>query len=159
MASDTAYALKHYGDPNGKAFQSTYMVLYTFPLWLAAAWPRYQGKAVTKQWVNKDIIGPLEAVFKGLIATNLHKELKTFDGLWNIRLKRGINEYSIHSWGCAMDFNAAANPLNVKLHTRPGMFSDAFLAVWRKHGWTPGADFSRPDCMHFQRIASYGKTV
>jgi hypothetical protein len=148
--TDTQRCLKKYGDPSTKTFRDKWIVLYDFPAWMDAIFPKYQGQAVTRQWVNKDLKAPLEAVFAELLSTGLHKELKTFDGLWNVRLKRGINEYSIHSWGLALDFNAALNPLGVKWGTRPGMFSKAFLDVWRRHGFTCGADFSRGDSMHMQ---------
>lgn len=148
--TDTQRCLAHYGDPSTKAFRDAYIVLYTFPDWLAKIFPPYAGKPVTRQYVHKALIAPLEAVFKELLSTGLYKELKSFDGLWVVRLKRGINEYSIHSWGLALDLNASRNPLGVKWGSKPGMFSASFLAVWRKHGFTCGADFSRGDAMHFQ---------
>ena len=150
MATDTQRCLAKYGDPTTKAFEQKYMQLYVFPAWMAAIFPPYLGKPVTRQWVNRDLIAPLEAVFAELLSTGLYKELKTFDGLWVVRQKRGIAEFSIHSWGLALDLNASLNPLGVKWGTRKGMFSAAFLAVWRKHGFTCGADFSRGDAMHFQ---------
>lgn len=153
--SDTAQCFARYGDPASKKFLAA-LVDYRFPAWMAPFWPRYEGKPVTHQFINKDIIAPLEAVFRDLIATGLAKELKTFDGLGNLRYKRGMAEIpanrSIHSWYCAIDFNAALNPLGVKLGSRPGMFTPAFLAVWRKHGWVCGADFTRGDAMHVQFI-------
>jgi hypothetical protein len=148
--TDTQRCLAKYGDPSTKAFRDKYMALYIFPAWMARIFPPYQGKPVTRQWVNKDLIAPLEAVFKELEVTGLWQELKTFDGLWVVRFKRGINEYSIHSWALALDLNAMLNPLGIKWGSRKGMFSAKFLAVWRKHGFTCGADFSRGDSMHFQ---------
>ncbi|MDO7847648.1 M15 family metallopeptidase [Hymenobacter sp. M29] len=146
-ALDTTSCLWYYGDPNSKEFQAKHMVLYVFPDWVAKIFPPYQHQAVRKQWVNKDLITPLEAVFKELLETGLWKELKTFDGLWNIRNKRGLNELSIHSWAIALDLNALTNPLGGKV-----TFSQAFLNVWRKHGFVCGADFGagRSDGMHYQ---------
>ena len=153
--TDTQQCLARYGDPAIPAFQR-FLVDYVFPAWLAPRWPNYDGRKVTHQWLNKDIIKPLEAVFRELIATGLVKELKTYGGAGNLRYKRGMRQVaanlSIHPWYCALDFNQLLNPLGVKLGSRPGMFTPAFIAVWRKHGWVCGADFSRPDCMHFQYI-------
>ena len=55
---------------------------------------------------------PFCAVFRELIATGLVKELHTYDGCGNLRKKRGINEWSIHSWYLALDFDQALEPLN-----------------------------------------------
>lgn len=153
--TDTQQCLARYGDPATPAFQR-FLVDYVFPAWLAPYWPPYAGRTVTHQWLNKDIIAPLEAVFRELISTGLVKELKTYGGAGNLRYKRGMKpvaaNLSIHAWYCALDFNQLQNPLGVKLGSRPGMFTPAFIAVWRKHGWVCGADFSRPDAMHFQYI-------
>lgn len=157
--TDTAFCFAKYGDPAKPAFQQQ-LVNYIFPAWLAPHWPLYDGKRVTHQFLHKDIITPLEAVFRELISTGLVKELKTYGGAGNLRYKRNMPEIpanrSIHSWYCALDFNQALNPLGVKQGSRPGMFTQAFLNVWRKHGWTCGADFSNHDGMHFQYIPGYG---
>jgi hypothetical protein len=155
MAADTQNCLRHYGDPTSKTFEAKWMQLYVFPDWLAKIFPPYAGKPVTRQWVNKAIIPAFEAVFRDLLATGLWRELKSFDGLWVVRQKRGISEYSIHSWGLAIDFNASLNPLGVKWGSRKGMFSKAFLDTWRRHGWVCGADFARGDSMHFQFTNSF----
>lgn len=158
--TDTQFCFNRYGDPAAKAFQSK-LYDYVFPAWLAPHWPDYAGRPVTHQWLNKDIIASLEEVFRELIATGLVDELKTYGGAGMLRYKRGLKpipaNLSIHSWYCALDFNQLLNGLGVKMGSKPGMFTPAFLAVWRKHGWTCGADFSRPDGMHFQYIPGYGK--
>lgn len=153
--TDTQQCLARYGDPAKPAFQHS-LTDYVFPAWLAAVWPPYDGRRVTHQWFNKDILVPLEAVFRELISAGLAKELTTYGGGGNLRYKRGMApvaaNLSIHSWYCALDFNQLLNPLGVKMGSRKGMFTAAFLAVWRRHGWVCGADFSRPDGMHFQFI-------
>ena len=146
MALDTQACQWYYGDPNSQSFKEKHLTLYVFPEWMAAIFPAYQVTTkVRKQWINKDQIPALEAVFKELLSTGLYKELKTFDGLLNIRKKRTNDEYSIHSWGLAEDFNAKTNPLGGKV-----TFSQAFLNVWKKHGFVCGSDFPTKDGMHFQ---------
>lgn len=97
--SDTSYCLAKYGDPAQPAFQK-YLMDYVFPAWLAPYWPPYDNRKVTHQWLNKDIIKPLEAVFQDLIASGLVKELKTCGG-GNLRYKRGLKpvlgNLNIHS--------------------------------------------------------------
>lgn len=147
MALDSQACLWYYGNPESKQFTTQHLTLYVFPEWMANIFPAYQVVTkVRKQWVNKDLVAPLEAVFKDLLATGLYKELKTYDGGLNVRKKRELGDYSVHSWGLAMDFNAKTNPLGGKC-----TFSQAFLQVWRNHGFSCGADWAgRSDPMHMQ---------
>jgi hypothetical protein len=155
----TQQLIKRYGNPaaseTAKAeFGKRWMQLYTFPAWLVPHFPPAPGVAgrITRQWINKEVIAPFEAVMRELVDTGLIRELKTYDGCWVVRNMRGTSVPSMHSWGVALDFNAKLNPLGVAWGSRAGMFSSAFLAVWRKHGWTCGADWKVPrgDAMHFE---------
>jgi hypothetical protein len=150
--TDTQNCLAVYGNPVSRLFIDKWLKRFELPADVAAVWPRYPGikQPITAIYMNSFAYAPLIAVFRELISTGLVKELHTYDGCLNVRLKRGVNEYSIHSWGLALDFNAALNPLGVKVGSRKDMFSHEFLEVWRRHGWTCGASFSRPDGMHFQ---------
>jgi len=99
-----------------------------------------------RMYVNKDLIPYLDKVFVNLIEKDLFKELKTFDGCWNIRPIRGTTDkWSMHTFAVAIDVNASLNPLG-----GPVNFSPEFLQCWRDSGWTCGADFKRLDGMHFQ---------
>ena len=151
--SDTANCVAHYGDPAKPAFQNKWLRIYTLPADIAAHFPPYPGVPhVSRIQMNTFAWEPFCAAFRELISTGLVKELKTYDGCVNLRYKRNQAEIpanrSIHSWGLALDFNAKLNPLGVVQGSRPGMFTKAFLDVWRRHGWTAGADFR--DGMHFQ---------
>jgi hypothetical protein len=104
------------------------------------------------------MVAPLTAAFKALIATGCVTELKTWDGCFNIRKKRGLASMSLHSWGLAVDMNAFCNPLGLTRQqiVSKGMipFSDKFLDCFRKNGFDCGADWkSRPDFMHVQLAA------
>ena len=105
-----------------------------FPGLARAALPPAPGVPgrLTRQWLNQDIVAPFEAVLHELVETGLIRELKTYDGGWVVRNMRGTQVPSWNSWGLAVDFNAQLNPLGVAWGSRPGMFSAAFLAVWRK---------------------------
>ena len=155
MISQTQLLLAKYGNPATskaaeQAFQDKFMVLYNFPAWLLPYWPKYLKQGVKRQWVNKDVVAPLEAVFHELISSGLAAELKTYDGCWVIRMMRQGGAPSAHSWGLAFDFNASLNPQGVKLGSRPGMFTRTFLNVWMRHGFLIGADFPLADGMHVQ---------
>ncbi len=100
-------------------------------------------------YCNKELIPYLNLTFKILIEKDLFKEIKTFDGCWNVRHIRGTTDrWSTHTFGIAVDFNAEENPLG-----GPVRFSQDFLQIWRDSGWTIGADFSRKDGMHFQLVS------
>lgn len=156
MISQTQLLLAKYGNPAASkaaeaAFTAKHMVLYNFPDWLQPHWPKYMKQGVKRQWVNEDVVAPLEAVFRELISTGLVKELKEYNGCWNIRKMRGSDQPSSHSWGLAFDFNATANALGRKWTPgQHGMFSKAFVDVWKKHGFMAGADFPQGDAMHYQ---------
>ncbi len=84
----------------------------------------------------------------------LIKEIKTWDGCFNIRMKRGLNALSLHAFAMAVDVNASQNPLGLRREDalRRGLnpFSPDFIQVSRKH-MECGADWTtRPDGMHFQ---------
>ncbi len=74
----------------------------------------------------------------------------TYDGLYNPRLKRGsATEWSMHSWGIAIDLNAAHNGLHQhwpKSATMPLSVMECFA----EQGWLPAGAFWSRDAMHFQ---------
>ncbi len=98
-----------------------------------------------KIYCNRDLVEPLTSAFTLVIARDLAYEIKTWDGCFNIRQKRGASSPSLHSWGIAVDINAAWNGFG-KSPTMPVdlvlCFSDA--------GFDWGGMWSVPDGMHFQ---------
>jgi hypothetical protein len=75
----------------------------------------------------------------------LADELHTYDGCFNIRRMKGGNSLSVHSWGLAVDFNAAENPYGGQV-----TFSDEFIRCFADAGFEAGALWRTPDGMHFQ---------
>lgn len=99
-----------------------------------------------KLYCNKDIIGPLSMAFKALIDTGKVAELKTFDGCFNIRYQRGSRTAaSLHSWGIAIDVNAAWNGLGEEPQLSP-----EFVKCFTDNGFDWGGTWKRKDGMHFQ---------
>ncbi len=124
-------------------------------LWKADIWEAVSGRKwclpFSRMYVNRDIVTALDDTFIALDKAGLIGEIKTFDGCFCIRDVRGKpGKQSIHSWGLAVDFNALENPLGEQ-----GTFTKEFLDVWRKQGWTCGADFERRDEMHFQLCEAF----
>jgi hypothetical protein len=101
---------------------------------------------VRRIYCHRDIIGPLDSAFAALSKKSLQSEIKTFDGCFNIRPIRGrTDKWSIHSFGLALDFNAAENGLG-----QPSKWSHGFVQAWKDAGFVWGGDFRRLDPMHFQ---------
>ena len=96
-------------------------------------------------YCNKDLVNPLAAAFQALITTGHVIELKTWDGCFNIRKKRGLNSMSLHSWGLAVDMNAFENGLNQTPKLSPG-----FVKCFTDNGFDWGGTWKRKDGMHFQ---------
>jgi hypothetical protein len=128
-------ALKKYGDPN---LQHN-MVVWDIPTNLEV------GIIPKKLYCNKDMVAPLSQAFKNLIDTGKVSELKTFDGCFNIRKKRGLSSMSLHSWGIAIDLNAAWNCFGCK-----PVLSPEFVKCFTDAGFDWGGTWSKPDGMHFQ---------
>ena len=138
-------ALKKYGDPN---LQKA-MVLWDVPGYMEI------GVIPKRIYCNKDMVEPLSKAFHNLIQTGHVKELKTGDGCFNIRKKRGLASMSLHSWGLAVDMNSSDNGLgktyNQLIAEGKKPFSENFLQCFRDAGFDCGADWkSRPDRMHVQ---------
>jgi len=131
----SAQALKKYGDPN----KQSALTLWDVPGYLEI------GVIPKKIYCNKDMVKPLAAALQALIATGHVKELKTWDGCFNIRKKRGLGSMSLHSWGIAIDVNAFENGLNQTPKLSPG-----FVKCFTDNGFEWGGTWQRKDGMHFQ---------
>lgn len=98
-------------------------------------------------YLHGAMIPYLQLAFRELIKKGLHTEIKTYDGCFNVRDKRGSRAVSLHAYGLAIDLNAAWNRFGGTVE-----FSQEFLHVWRNNGFDCGADWKMPytDGMHFQ---------
>lgn len=131
----SADALKRYGEPEKEAA----MVLWDVPSYLEV------GAIPRRLYCNRDLVKPLTAALENLIKRGLVAELKTWDGCFNIRKKRGASTASLHSWGVAIDVNAAWNGFG-----KPPTLSAAFVKCFTDAGFDWGGKWSTPDGMHFQ---------
>jgi hypothetical protein len=96
-------------------------------------------------YCNRDLVQPLEHAFRRLISTGQVNHLKTWDGCFNIRNKRGGRSTSLHAWGIAIDVNAAWNGFG-----RPPQLPQAFIQCFTHSGFDWGGTWAKPDGMHFQ---------
>jgi hypothetical protein len=131
-----AMALVKYGAPE----REKNMILWDIPDHLEV------GVIPKKLYCNKDLVEPLQAAICQLIDTGYIKELKTWDGCFNIRKQRGsLSKLSLHSWGIAIDVNAAWNGLG-----KQPTLSKGFVKCFTDNGFTWGGNWKRLDGMHFE---------
>lgn len=101
---------------------------------------------------NINIHVRLMSALSAIALAGLADKLLTFDGCFNIRLVRGSAvAISCHSYGLALDLNAAQNYLGMMAG---GFYDDpALVKCFTDQGFDWGGDFkTRKDPMHF----SYG---
>lgn len=132
--------LNKYGTPN-VAMEYKHMTLWDVPANINKAIPALPNKI----YCNRDLVNPLLAAFHNIIARNLTKEVKTWDGCFNIRKKRGGNTYSLHSWAIAIDINAAWNGFG----KQPQMSAE-LVKCFTDAGFDWGGTWKKKDGMHFQ---------
>jgi len=135
----SAQCLKKWGNPTLVENELKYMTVWDVPVHLEL------GVIPKKLYCNKAIINPLIVAFTNIIERDLIKELKTWDGCFNVRRKRGLKSLSLHSWGIAIDINASWNGLDKEPTMSPELvkcFTDA--------GFDWGGTWKRKDGMHFQ---------
>jgi hypothetical protein len=128
-----------WGDPLTTHDEGLYMVMWDVPANLEI------GVIPKKLYCNKSMIAPLTKAFTNLIKTGFVRELKTWDGCFNIRKKRGLTSHSLHSWGIAIDVNAFENGLN-----QTPKLSAGFVKCFTDAGFDWGGIWARRDGMHFQ---------
>lgn len=131
--------LKKWGDPAVVTNELKYMTVWDVPSHLEL------GVIPKKLYCNKLMIEALIKAFTNIIDRKLIHELKTWDGCFNVRKKRGLKSLSLHSWGIAIDINASWNGLGQQPTISPELvkcFTDA--------GFDWGGEWKRKDGMHFQ---------
>lgn len=141
-----------YGDPN---LQKD-MVVWDVPTELEI------GVIPKKIYCHRALIPALRLAICNLITRGYVDELRTWDGCFNIRPIRGYEKrykelmaagkieeamqlLSIHSWGLAIDLNAAWNALGAIPTLTAG-----FVKCFTDAGFEWGGSWKRKDGMHFQ---------
>lgn len=128
-----------WGDPATREDEGNYMTMWDVPSELEI------GVIPKRIYCNKAMIEPLKKAFLFLIARGFVEELKTWDGCFNIRKQRGYAAQSLHSWGIAIDVNAAWNGLG-----KEPKLSAGFVKCFTDAGFDWGGAWKRKDGMHFQ---------
>lgn len=127
----------------------------TLPFPMRIAWDK--GKTIKTMTLNKKVIQSAGRVFEK-IATRYDAKARTrlgmdlFGGSLNVRRMRGGTAWSIHSWGCAIDFDPERNQL--KWTKRKAALASAecedFWSFWEAEGWLSLGRARDYDWMHVQ---------
>lgn len=135
----SAECLRVLGEPIPAREGAFGMILWTVPshIWFATL-PR-------RLYINTRLVRPLTDALVNVRDRGRQAEVKTWDGCFNIRNKRGGRTYSLHSWGLAIDINAAWNQFGAK----PTM-SQGLVECFTDAGFDWGGVWSKPDGQHFQ---------
>lgn len=136
MLLSSAQCQKKYGTPSDG---NPHMTMWDVPGDLEI------GVIPKRLFCNRDLVEPLSKAFRNLISTGHVSELKTWDGCFNVRKKRGGSTMSLHSWGVAVDVNAFSNCFGCHPTLSPG-----FVKCFTDVGFDWGGVWSKPDGMHFQ---------
>lgn len=136
MTITSKQALERFGDPT----KETSMRLFNVPKELRI------GAIPARIYCNVRMIPVLSAAFQNIKDRGLGQQIITWDGCFQIRKKRGsLFSPSLHSWGLAIDINAAWNRLGAKPTMTPEL-----VACFTDAGLEWGGNWKRPDGMHFQ---------
>lgn len=136
---DTLYGSPHPVD--GWPEEAKFMMFAVVPPELyARGWPKHI-------YCHREMHQALEFALSAVVIRGLADQLKTFDGCFCIRATRGQTYASVHSWGLAIDINAATNQLGTA-----GDISDELAACFTDQGFVWGKTFHRQDPMHFQFV-------
>jgi len=113
---------------------------------------------VPKLYCHRLIVEPLR---EALVESQKLGYRPTTIGCFAPRAKRGSSQLSLHTFGAAVDLDAATNPLALNCPAgdpRRDNFTipREVIAAWKKIGWFWGGDFmTRFDPMHFQWATGY----
>ena len=150
---DTESKNAFYGDFHSGGWQALNLV-HTF-----APFNMYYDKQLLTHGilVHKKIVPALTAVFNE-IWTKCNNDQDTVDktgasdfgGCFNIRNIAGSNNWSNHSWACALDLSPATNGFNMA-----GTLSNIVIDAFKRQGARWGGDYhGRKDPMHFEFVSS-----
>lgn len=107
------------------------------------------GRTVPVQ-VHKKIADRLKNAFEEISAAGLSDEIKTFDGSYNARKKRGGSTWSVHSWGLAVDLNAGQYPMGTSAASTSPRYKQ-IAQIFARNGFYQLGN----DPMHFQFATGY----
>lgn len=131
------------------------LVMINLPYPMKIAWDLTH--SVTRMQIHKDCAESVKAIFTDILAHYGLVEIQRlkidyFGGSYNFRKMRNGTEWSVHSWGCAIDLDPQENALEE--HADKALFAKpeykAMIDIFYKHGWFSLGREKNYDWMHFQ---------
>lgn len=119
---------------------------------------KYSGKTVKTIRVHKYVADRLAAALQDIInhyGDDIEKVAPgacVYDGSYNFRKTTGTSSYSIHSWGLALDFDAANNTMKMsapKARLSQDIYKP-FFDIWEYHGFMSLGRRGDYDWQHIQ---------
>jgi hypothetical protein len=148
-----------YGNPRGRnglasaTWEAANLVKVTVPWRMVAAWDA--NIPIKSIRVHKRCAESLARILGRINCESAYSQalladwgMDKFGGGYNYRLMRGGSRLSMHSYGCAVDFDPARNGMGDK--TPHFANCPEVLAAFKSEGWEWGGDWTNPDGMHFQ---------
>lgn len=144
--------LSYYGDPRTAGW------LHANTVDVACPWPLSMGAiAIPHILIHKkcaDSLGRVLGAVWDAVGRDQQKikalRYDQYDGSYNLRVMRGGSSLSMHSFACAIDWDAADN----QQHSQRHLFRDDSLLIvkFKEEGWVWGGDWSPGsiDAMHVQ---------
>lgn len=145
-------AIAFYGNPALAGW------LHSNTTYVACPWTLFVGKqATTHILIHKKCADSLSRVLAAIWdrcgrnpALIADLRFNKYDGTYNFRPMRGSSDMSMHSFACAIDWDASENPF----HSAKHLFTDQTILVqeFKREGWIWGGDWSpgSQDAMHVQ---------
>ena len=148
---DTADKNAFYGNFNDRFWANDYLIHINPPFQMY-----YEKRPIPSLLVNKKCAAAMMAAFTEIWDKCGHDQAavdKTgasdFGGCFNIRAIAGSNNYSNHSWACAIDLSPSTNGFNMA-----GTISDIVVQAFKNRGALWGGDYvHRKDKMHFEFVS------
>lgn len=148
----TAAKNAFYGNFNDKGWASLYLIR------IQPKFKIYYAKKLMIAGVllNKKCAPAMQAAFDEIWEKCGHDQAKVdkagasdYAGCFNIRRIAGSNNWSNHSWACAIDLSPATNGFNMK-----GTLSTIVIDAFKRQGARWGGDYKgRKDPMHFEFVS------
>jgi len=149
----TAAKMAFYGDFRKADFQAVHLTRIMPPFQMY-----YDKHPISSLLVNKGCASAMLTAFTDIFEKCGHDPLKVdgtgasdFGGCFNVRRIAGTNNYSNHSWACAIDLSPGTNGFRTtKTTTLSNIVVDAFKGQAAR--W--GGDYKgRKDPMHFEFVS------
>ncbi|MBW3647851.1 MAG: M15 family metallopeptidase, partial [Actinobacteria bacterium] len=99
---------------------------------------------------HKLMIPQLRGALQAVVDAGLGDQLKTFDGCYVPRFieSNPENSISLHTWGIAIDMDAATNYRGIR-----GTMHPEIVNIFKRWGFRWGGDWAYTDPMHFELAA------